>query len=117
MRRYADMLGVTVEFSKMEGLTFDPDRNKMYVSMSSIRAGMEDKGNKGKPSGQYDQPESVGGNAIRLQYNDCGCGALSSKQLLVLLVSFPSRSTAWEFLTLAQWRSWCYSTKLEGKNL
>ena len=40
-RRYAAMLGATTEWRKMEGLTFDPDGEKIYLSMSEIQKGME----------------------------------------------------------------------------
>jgi hypothetical protein len=70
------MLGATVEFSKMEGLTFDPERNQMFLAMSTIGHGMEDFAVKGVTSSTYDQPASVTGNDIRLPYNDCGCGVV-----------------------------------------
>ncbi len=36
-RRYAALLGATVEFSKWEGITFDPTRNVLYTAMSDVR--------------------------------------------------------------------------------
>ena len=69
------MLGVTVEFSKMEGLAYDPARGSVYLAMSTVRRGMEDMADKGEPSAEYDQPAAAGGNDVRLPYNDCGCGA------------------------------------------
>eukprot|EP00939_MAST-03C_sp_MAST-3C-sp1_P004710 g4710.t1 len=69
-RRYAAMVGGTTEFSKMEGFTFDAKRSKAYVSLSSVRYGMEDYARKGHANGAHD----VGGeNMIRLEYNKCGC--------------------------------------------
>jgi secreted PhoX family phosphatase len=41
-RRYAGMLGATLEFEKMEGITHDPDNNTMYLAMSRVRGGMSD---------------------------------------------------------------------------
>jgi len=54
-RRYAAMLGATTEFRKEEGVTFNPDENKLYVAMSQVSKGMSDaKGD------------------IQLTQNDCG---------------------------------------------
>jgi len=41
-RRYAAMLGATTEFRKEEGITFNPDENKLYVAMSQVAKGMSD---------------------------------------------------------------------------
>ena len=41
-RRYAAMLGATTEFRKEEGLTFDPDHNRLFVAMSEVAKGMTD---------------------------------------------------------------------------
>ncbi len=69
-RRYAAMLGATTEFRKEEGITFNPDTNKLYVSMSEVTRGMEDF----KKSGEDDNTFDIGGyNDIKLPYNDCGC--------------------------------------------
>ncbi|MEY8144760.1 hypothetical protein, partial [Falsihalocynthiibacter sp. CO-5D18] len=38
--RYAAMLGGTSEFYKMEGVSFDPKRNKLYVAISDLSQGM-----------------------------------------------------------------------------
>ena len=68
-RRYAAIKGATTEFRKMEGITYDPDKERLYISMSSIGKGMEDNKKKGKPNNKYD----IGGNNdIRLKYNPCG---------------------------------------------
>jgi hypothetical protein len=40
-RRYASYLGATTEFSKWEGITFDPETNKLYTAISVVREGME----------------------------------------------------------------------------
>ena len=68
-RRYASMLGATTELRKEEGITYDPDRGRLYVAMSEIANGMEDAQSKGKPSTKY---EAGGENAIRVGYNPCG---------------------------------------------
>lgn len=68
-RRYAALEGATVELRKEEGLTYDADHNRLYVAISEIANGMEDKAAKGKESAKYD----VGGNNdIKLAYNPCG---------------------------------------------
>ena len=41
-RRYAALLGATTELRKEEGITFDPDRNKLYVAISEVAKGMSD---------------------------------------------------------------------------
>lgn len=66
----AAILGATVEFSKWEGFTFDTKRNRIYTAMSEIREGMEDFGDKGEPSTEFDLGDS---NDVRLEYNPCGC--------------------------------------------
>ncbi|RXJ65836.1 alkaline phosphatase [Halarcobacter ebronensis] len=64
-RRYAAMLGATTEFRKMEGITYNPNENVVYLSMSEVAKGMEDNAKKGK----YD----IGGNNdIKLEANKCG---------------------------------------------
>ncbi|MGD8588649.1 MAG: DUF839 domain-containing protein [Chromatiales bacterium] len=40
-RRYAAMLGATTEWRKMEGITFDPDGEKLYLAISEVQKGME----------------------------------------------------------------------------
>ena len=41
-RRYAATLGATTEFNKEEGVTFDPDHNRLFVAMSSVKSAMTD---------------------------------------------------------------------------
>lgn len=53
--RYAGIMGATTEFEKMEGITLDPDTNKMYLAMSRVRSGMSD-----------------GEGDISVPYNYCG---------------------------------------------
>lgn len=62
-RRYAAMKGATTEFRKEEGVTFDPDRNRLYVAMSDIDHGMLD------GEATFD---GGGPNHIRLAKNGCG---------------------------------------------
>lgn len=61
-RRFAAMRGATTEMRKEEGITFDRERNILYVAMSEVAKGMEDnaKQDKGGP------------NHIRLPKNKCG---------------------------------------------
>lgn len=68
-RRYAAMLGATSEFRKMEGITYDSDSNRLYMSISQIAKGMEDNKKYGTPNDSYDKG---GRNDIRLEYNNCG---------------------------------------------
>lgn len=61
-RRYAAMMGATVEFRKEEGITYDADNNKVYVAMSAVEKGMLD-----------DSSQDLGGNNdVRLPQNSCG---------------------------------------------
>lgn len=68
-RRYAAVKGATTEFRKMEGITYDPDTNRLYIAISQIAKGMEDNRKYGKPNTKYD----IGGNNdIRVKVNKCG---------------------------------------------
>jgi secreted PhoX family phosphatase len=68
-RRYAALLGATTEFRKEEGITFDPDNNKLYVAMSEVTRGMENFMKHGSESDSYD---FGGPNDVQLPYNKCG---------------------------------------------
>ncbi len=68
-RRYAAYMGATTEFRKMEGITFDPKRDTMYLAMSAVERGMQDHRKGAKVNHRYD----IGGpNDIRVGYNSCG---------------------------------------------
>jgi hypothetical protein len=69
-RRYAAMLGATTELRKEEGITFDPSEKILYVAMSEVARGMEDKRRGGKADEKFDRG---GPNHVRLPYNDAGC--------------------------------------------
>ncbi len=60
-RKYAALKGATIEFRKEEGLTYNPDKNVLYISMSEIKKSMED---------NYKDQEPI--NDIRLEANVCG---------------------------------------------
>lgn len=60
-RKYAAYKGATIEFRKEEGLTYDPDKNVVYVAMSAIEKSMED---------NYKDKEPL--NHIRLPKESCG---------------------------------------------
>jgi len=60
-RKYAAYKGATIEFRKEEGLTYDADKNVLYVAMSSIEKSMED---------NYKDKEPA--NHIKLSKNICG---------------------------------------------
>ncbi|MCU7919671.1 MAG: DUF839 domain-containing protein [Candidatus Thiodiazotropha sp. (ex Epidulcina cf. delphinae)] len=68
-RRYAAILGATTEFRKMEGLSFDPATRRLFVAISKIDRGMEDRQHKGTAVPNFDQG---GPNHIRLPNNPCG---------------------------------------------
>lgn len=68
-RRYAALKGATTEFRKMEGLAFDPASRRLFVAISIIDRGMEDRTQWDAADPQYD----LGGpNHIRLDHNPCG---------------------------------------------
>ena len=68
-RRYAAMLGATVELRKEEGVTIDPENHTMFIAMSAVEYGMEDSAKNGTPNSKYD----IGGsNDIRVASNRCG---------------------------------------------
>jgi secreted PhoX family phosphatase len=60
-RKYGIYLGGTSEFVKEEGITYDEERNVIYMAMSSIKGAMLD---------DYKTIESA--NDIRLEKNICG---------------------------------------------
>ncbi|WP_295422077.1 alkaline phosphatase PhoX, partial [Sulfurovum sp.] len=59
-RKYAAYKGATIEFRKEEGMTYDADKNVLYVAMSQIKKSMED---------NYKGQETT--NDIRLPANQC----------------------------------------------
>lgn len=67
--RYASMQGATVEFAKMEGITYNPQKHEAYMSISRVEKGMEDNMKRGKKKDKYDKG---GNNDIRLPWNHCG---------------------------------------------
>lgn len=60
-RKYAAYKDATIEFRKEEGLTYNPDKNVLYLAMSQIKKSMED---------NYKGRET--NNDIRLPKNQCG---------------------------------------------
>ena len=60
-RKYAAYKGATIEFRKEEGITYDADKNVLYVAMSAVEKSMED---------NYKGKEPA--NDIRLPKNSCG---------------------------------------------
>jgi secreted PhoX family phosphatase len=68
-RRYAGYMGATTELRKEEGITFDPDHQRLYVSYSEIQYGMEDNAKNGTPKTTYDAGT---GNDVKALFNSCG---------------------------------------------
>ncbi|MDX1811835.1 MAG: phosphatase, partial [Gammaproteobacteria bacterium] len=68
-RLYAAYLGATTEFNKSEGITFNPDQNRLYLAISNIEKSMEDNRKKSRANDKYDKG---GNNDIKLAYNVCG---------------------------------------------
>ncbi len=60
-RKYAAYNNATIEFRKEEGLTYNPEKNVLYIAMSQIKKSMED---------NYKGEEST--NDIRVHKNKCG---------------------------------------------
>lgn len=71
-RRYGALLGATSEFTKMEGVTLNPEQRKLYYAMSYIEAGMIDGQNGERPQ-----------DHIRLKGDpkDLACGAVYESAL------------------------------------
>jgi hypothetical protein len=63
-RRYAAMLGATVEWNKMEGISIDIENNRLYLGISSVSNGM-----KNDPNGA----DKGGSEQINVPGNGCGC--------------------------------------------
>ena len=61
-RRYASIMGATTEFRKMEGNTYNPDHNSLYLAMSEVAKGMTD----------GDELDLGGRNDVRVGKNACG---------------------------------------------
>lgn len=61
------------EFRKMEGITYDPDRNQLYLGMSEVDRGMLDFSRADRAPASYDKYDIGGPNHMRLaQANVCG---------------------------------------------
>ncbi len=61
--RVASMLGASTEFRKMEGQTFDPATNRVYMAITQVAKGMTDADAKADLKGRND---------VRVAKNDCG---------------------------------------------
>lgn len=66
-RRYAALKGATTELNKEEGVTFNPDDNKLYIAMSDVTNGM-----KANATGAKSTMEAFTGDHIQLAANRCG---------------------------------------------
>lgn len=73
-RRWAALQGGTTEFRKMEGITYSPDHQWLFLAISEVDRGMRDFGRAGKPS-PYAKYDIGGPNHIRLSQSN-GCGAV-----------------------------------------
>jgi secreted PhoX family phosphatase len=62
-RRYASYLGATTEFRKLEGITYNPEGHRLYVSFSELNNGVEN---------NHAKWDLGGPNHIRLAANKCG---------------------------------------------
>ncbi|WPL15454.1 putative phosphatase [Thiorhodovibrio winogradskyi] len=83
-RRWAAMRGATTEFRKMEGISYNPDANLLYLAMSEIDRGMLDfarvgKGREGEKR-PYDQYDIGGPNHMTIARGNL-CGAVYALSL------------------------------------
>lgn len=62
-RRYAAYVGATTEFRKSEGISFNPEANRLYISFSEVSRGMTS-----DPTNR----DLGGPNHVRLKQNYCG---------------------------------------------
>ena len=79
-RRYAAYVGATVEFEKFEGVTVNAADRKVYVAMTRMRSGMEDK--PGDPANDVRLPVNNAGAVYEINLAggqaDSGGGAIAS---------------------------------------
>ncbi|MCU0726038.1 MAG: DUF839 domain-containing protein [Planctomycetes bacterium] len=66
-RRYAALLGATMEFRKEEGVTFDPVNQKFYIAMSEVSKGML-----ANADGARSKTEAFSTDDIRVPQNNAG---------------------------------------------
>lgn len=78
-RRWAAMQGGTTEFRKMEGITYDPDRNQLYLAMSEVDRGMLDYRRAGR-DGRDTSTDLGGPNHMRIAAGNV-CGAVYGMHL------------------------------------
>ncbi|SOC10875.1 PhoX family protein [Rhodobacter maris] len=70
-RRYASMMGASTEFRKMEGITFNPETNQLYISMSEVGKGMTAGDKKDLPSRDLIQlPKNACGTVFALDLDE-----------------------------------------------
>ncbi|MET0029392.1 MAG: alkaline phosphatase PhoX [Candidatus Thiodiazotropha sp.] len=69
-RRYASYLGGTTEFRKMEGITHNPDDNKLYIAMSEVASGMAAGDREAPLSDDIQLPENKCGTVYQLDLTD-----------------------------------------------
>ena len=67
-RRYAALKGATTEWRKMEGITFNPERQTLYLALSEINNGMLAR----NPTSPTDAAHVGGNDHIRVARNNCG---------------------------------------------
>jgi secreted PhoX family phosphatase len=60
--RVAGMLQATTEFTKMEGITYNQNKNRLYIAISRVETSMRDN----------DPSDKGGSNDIRVPQNHCG---------------------------------------------
>ena len=84
-RKYAAYNDATIEFRKEEGITYNPEKNVVYIAMSQIKKSMED---------NYKGVETT--NDIRLKANACGGvyelsldGVYNANEMKALVVGKP----------------------------
>ena len=66
-RRYAALKGATTELNKEEGITFNPEKSKLYVAISDLTNGM-----KANTTGAASDTEAFTRDDIHLTENRCG---------------------------------------------
>jgi hypothetical protein len=80
-RRYAAILGATIEFTKMEGVTVNARDKKVYLAMTRLQNGMEDKAT--DPANDIRLPKLLAGAVYELALaggqNDTAGAAINSQ--------------------------------------
>ena len=75
-RRVAAMRGATIEFSKSEGLAYDPAGNRLFMSIAQIKGAMTNESASADGENDWRPAPASGSNAEHVRLNENVCGAV-----------------------------------------